>query len=97
MNQVNLNQDGRQVKIGDSVIFVDSLRSHRPALVTATFGPCLYNEVGELVDAMCINVVFVSSDPEKHDSWGRQMERFSSVPSVLRQSESIGMCWKFAN
>lgn len=63
-----------EVHVGDTVIFVDPVRRERAAVVTAVWGPD------------CINVVFVSNDESKTDSYGRQIERETSVN---RHSESF--------
>jgi hypothetical protein len=54
--------------LGDTVIFHDPIGTPHPALVTAVWGPT------------CINVVFVSGDDQKRDSYGRQIERATSIP-----------------
>lgn len=56
-----------EVKVGDAVIFADPLRNEHDAVVTAVWGPD------------CINVVFVSTDESKTDTYGRQIERETSV------------------
>ncbi len=62
-----------EVRVGDAVIFVDPIRNEHDALVTAVWSKD------------CINVVFVSADESKTDSYGRQIERETSVS---RHSES---------
>ena len=57
----------KELKIGDIVTYVDEVRVNHQALVTAVHGP------------ECINVAYTSIDSDKHDSWGRQIERASSV------------------
>ena len=62
-----------EVKVGDAVVFVDPVRREHPAIVTAVWS------------RDCVNVVFVSTDENKSDSYGRQIERETSVG---RHSES---------
>ena len=70
------------VKIGDSVTFINALRIEIPALVTAVWSPT------------CINVVFVSDDINKTDSYGRQIERYTSVGhKSLYGEEVFGNVW----
>lgn len=70
------------VKIGDSVTFIDSLRNEIPALVTAVWG------------STCINLVYVSTDTNKSDSYGRQIERFTSVMHKSCQGDIVfGNVW----
>lgn len=57
--------------IGTLVEYVDEVSVSHDALVTAVHGP----ELG--VNA--INLVYVSSDQDKDDPYGRQIERASSV------------------
>lgn len=68
-------------KAGDTVIFTDEFRRDHNALVTDVFSES------------CINVLFVSADPSKNDSYGRQIERRTSVG---RYSEAFkfGNCFR---
>lgn len=77
------------MKIGDHVVFVDSLGKERQALVTNVFGP--YNP--EADEFPCINVVFVNDDANQTDTYGRKLERLSSVVHVTRQY-AHGNYWK---
>lgn len=75
-------QETKQVKVGDTVTFINSLRKEIPALVTAVWSPT------------CINVVAVSEDADKTDTYGRQIERYTSVPHKSCLGEVIyGMVW----
>lgn len=56
-----------QTAIGDTVTYVDEVGVSHKALVTSVHGPA------------CINCVYVSTDSTKTDSYGRQIERASSV------------------
>lgn len=72
------------VKVGDSVTYVDPVAKERPALVTAVWGdeiPC------------SINVVYVNDDENQSDSYGRKIERSTSVPHRLQQT-AHGNYWK---
>jgi ASC-1-like (ASCH) protein len=72
----------KQVKVGDSVTFINALRKEIPALVTAVWSPT------------CINVVLVSEDVDKTDTYGRQIERNTSVMHKSCQGEQVyGMVW----
>lgn len=55
------------VNIGDAVVYADSVRREHPALVT------------DVHSQSCINLVIISSDETKYDSYGRQTERYTSV------------------
>lgn len=55
------------LKIGDVVTYRDEVGVEHNGLVLAVHGPD------------CINVVYLSSDEAKRDSYGRQIERDSSV------------------
>ena len=64
--------DERKLEIEDVVTYKDEFGVDHKALVTSIHS----ND--------CINVVYLSSDEAKRDSWGRQVERASSVQ---RQSD----------
>lgn len=76
------------IKIGDAVIWVDALSHPHPALVTAVWGQ--YNPDDPLSPGL--NVVLVSTDESKDDSYGRQIERQTSQVHVSRQV-APGMYW----
>lgn len=72
------------VKTGQYVTYVDPTAKERPALVTAVWGqeiPC------------SINVVFINSDEAQTDSYGRKIERSTSVPHRLQQT-AHGNYWR---
>lgn len=72
----------KQTKVGDTVTFIDSLRKEIPALVTAVWSPT------------CINLIVVSEDINKTDTYGRQIERHTSVMNKSCQGDVIyGMVW----
>lgn len=64
----------RQPNVGDHVIYVDSVRVKRDAIITAVW-------VGEygVKAPVGVNLVVVSSDENRQDQYGRQTERFTSV------------------
>jgi plastocyanin len=62
------------VKVGDAVIYVDDKGVQHNALVTAVWG----NEY-EGSGKPGLNLVFVSGDEKKDDSYGIQIERQTSV------------------
>ena len=74
----------RQVNIGDSVIFHDPKGRAHNALVTTVWSPEM------------VNVVFVSGDDSRQDSYGRQTERATSLPHKS-QSTVHGYYWRFAD
>lgn len=56
----------KPVHTGDAVVYVDPVGLVHPALVTQPWSET------------CVNVVFVSRDDARRDSYGRQVERQSS-------------------
>jgi len=72
----------REIHIGDMVVFHDPKGDPHNSFVTAVWS------------AHCINVVFVSTDENRTDQFGRQIERESSVEhaSILGVH---GNCWRF--
>lgn len=74
----------RKPKFGEAVVFVDPYGVAHPALVTAVWGD------------KCVNVVFVSRDAEKQDTYGRQIERSTScVHQSIQQAH--GNYWRFVD
>jgi hypothetical protein len=67
--------EARVLEPGDVVTYVDEVGKSHQALVTIVHGNTAES---------CINVVYVSDDDTKRDSYGRQVERASSVQ---KQSE----------
>lgn len=57
--------------IGSPVVYIDSLGRERSALVTNLFGPLESNP--------SINLVVVNLDEDQTDTYGRKIERFTSV------------------
>jgi hypothetical protein len=60
-------EDTRDVAIGDAIVYTDPHGVDHAAICTNAFGPT------------CINVAFVSGDPSRTDTFGRQLERQTSV------------------
>lgn len=56
-----------ELQVGQHVVYVDPVARQHDAVITAVWGPT------------CINVVFVSNDESKTDSYGRQIERQTSL------------------
>lgn len=88
------------VKVGDHVTYVDKLGQPRRALVTHVFGGPWSDHQFEVARASgvseqdiaqtsnqppSLNLVFVSDDMAKDDSYGRQIERETSVVHQSRQ------------
>ena len=57
----------REPKFGESVVYVDPVGVQHAALVTQLWSPT------------CVNLVFVSSDAARQDTYGRQTERTTSL------------------
>ena len=72
----------REPKIGERVVYIDTLRKKHEALVTAEHG------------STCINLVYVSNDKMKHDTYGRQIERECSCVH-LSGNEAKANCWSY--
>ena len=69
-------------QLGETVVFCDPKGKDFDALITAVWSDT------------CINVVFVSGDESRQDSYGRQVERSTSVPHVS-ESSVHGLYWRF--
>lgn len=75
------------MKQGDAVIYVDSLRVEHPALLTA-----VWDNNGQ-IENPSVNLVYVSGDETKSDSYGRQIERVTSNVHISQNSAGAN-CWK---
>lgn len=73
----------RTAKPGDAIVYVDSTAVARAALVTTSGGSW-------------VNLVVVSTDETRSDSYGRQIERQTSVVHHSRQ-EAPGNYWRWAD
>jgi len=72
----------RNYEFGAHIIFVDEHGVSRNALVTAWHGES------------CVNLVFVTGDVKRHDSYGAQIERHSSVVYEANQpAHGMYWCW----
>lgn len=72
------------VKVGEPVIFIDSMRNRVPALVQAVHG-----------DYGCINLTHISTDKNRTDQYGRQIEHVTSISYHSDQHPTVGYCWCF--
>ena len=71
-------------KVGGLVTFRDEIRRDHDALVTEVWNPG--------TEYVSLNVVFVDADDAKHDSYGRQIKRETSVPH--QQHCPAGRNWR---
>lgn len=87
----------KMLKVGDHVIFHDSMGRPYNALVTAIHayndpdenGQVEYNE--ETGEGPCINVVFVTGNDSMQDQYGRQIHRETSIS----WGKTYGTAWGF--
>ncbi|PYS52433.1 MAG: hypothetical protein DMF68_01610 [Acidobacteria bacterium] len=74
----------RTPEVGKTIVFHDAKGQPHDALVTAVWSPT------------CINIVFVSQDALRQDSFGRQIERQTSL--LHKGSTPVhGMYWRFSD
>lgn len=71
---------------GEPVIYVDEFKREHQALVTANWG-------AKDDAAPSLNLVIVSRDENKTDTYGRQIQRETSVVHLSHQSAQA-RCWK---
>lgn len=84
--------DRKKLEIGSAIIFVDGHGVRHNALVTIVWGQveAYRSPTGE---PGC-NLLFVSGDPTREDSCGRQMERQTSVVHKSNQvAHGMYWCW----
>lgn len=71
----------RAPQVGDSVIYAMPTGEQRQALITAAW------------TAVCVNVVYVDSNPKKDDVYGRQITRATSVQLREEGRTAHGNWW----
>ena len=83
-------------KVGDAVKLVTEDYQETVALVTTVHGTGWTNAEGEW-HAPSINCVFVSLDPTKHDPYGTQLERYSSLQhfGATKGMPKAGRYWDY--
>lgn len=72
----------KKPEVGDHVIWVDSRGGNHNALIQTVWSDT------------CINVVFISGDENRKDSFGRQIEHATSCTHVSRMSVH-GFYWRW--
>lgn len=75
----------RKPKVGEPVVYIDPVAKAHAGLVTAVWG------------AKCINLVFVSDDENKTDTYGRQIDRSATSCNHQSQHEAHGNYWRFVD
>ena len=85
----NAGNAAQAVEIGQHVLYVDALSKPRPAILTAVWRHPEYQRLALIPG---VNLVVVSDDPSKDDTYGRQIERFTSVVHRANQP-SPGWYW----
>ena len=96
--------DQRRLDIGQQVVYHDSRNQPLTALVTAIWGGQPLEQdgsgypeaalVGGKHSVPCINLVMVSPDKDRQDTYGRQIERETSVVHASDQP-AHGCYWRF--
>lgn len=76
-----------KMKVGECVVYVDDVGRENLALITSGFTPSTDGAKG------AVNLVLVSQDGTKTDTYGRQIERQTSVVHQSSQS-APGNYWK---
>lgn len=72
-------------KLGQSVVYCDPSAVDHDALITAVWSET------------CVNLVFVSGDESKTDTYGRQIERQTSCSHADSGGQAHGNYWRFAD
>lgn len=82
--------------IGQPVTVVDSVGKRHHGLITNVFGVGTPEEHKEKYGSWpCVNVVFVSEDEDRKDTFGRQIERFTSFSHKSSMPGVHGMFYLF--
>lgn len=86
-----MDNEAKHPKVGDHVLWIDEHGKEHNALVLI-----VWDKGGMApeypVENPTINLVVVNPDPSRDDSYGRQIERHTSVPSA-RRTTVRGRCW----
>ena len=87
----------RTLVIGDHVIHIDSRRRRHNALVTAVHGEISeYEKDGRKeLSIPCVNLTYVSSDAQKVDDYGQQLERDATSCVHRSDNSAEANCWIF--
>ena len=97
----------KQLTEGDKVIYIDEFGREHDALLTAVWGERSHQTLqlrdGEelpkgwasldYVIEPSVNLIFVSPDKDRKDSYGRQIERRSSSVHMLPNQAAYGNGW----
>lgn len=82
----------KTVNIGMSVKYLDRNGREHDALVTCMHGKS--QEFNGVESHPAINIVYVTEDTSKHDAYGNQIERETSIVHASSQS-AHGFYWTF--
>lgn len=85
----------RKYEIGQHVKYVDEFRKVHDALITIWWLPSEHYQMSDYkldCEPGC-NLLYVSDDPKRDDTYGRQIERDSSVVHKSYQPEAQGRYW----
>jgi hypothetical protein len=80
----------RRYEVGAHIIYIDEYRRQHNAVVLIWWLPGKDSPYSE--DWAACNLVMADPDPQKEDSYGRQIRRETSVPH-LTANPAKGCCW----
>lgn len=85
----------KTLEIGAAVVYITPNRVRVNGLVEVIHGamPTVEEHRANYGNWPCINILFLSPDPEKKDVHGRQKERATSVVHGSTQGIPRGHCW----
>lgn len=87
----------REPRVGDAIVYFDSLRRELSAIITAVHGEVsggpTEGHPKQGWNTPCINLVFVTPEESKTDSWGRQTDHASSCVHASDQRVGYYWCW----
>ncbi len=85
----------RKYEVGERIIYVDKYSVPRDALITIWWGEQpAYKKDGDPDAEPGCNLAFISGDPNRDDSCGRQIERETSVVHKTAQpAHGLYWCW----
>lgn len=89
-----------KLKVGDPVIYLDGYKKEHHALLTAIWGinpdEDGIHHITPDQHPPSVNLIYVSEDNSRQDTYGRQIERKTSEVHISLNSAG-GNCWKLPN
>lgn len=77
------NEAGRMPQVGEVVVYHNPVAQPRNALINAVHGET------------CVNLVMLEADEDRQDTYGRQIERLTSMSHISVMGGVHGNYWRY--